>query len=485
MPDGAFCIDFGSAYTKVSLRRAKRTNSDLVNIPDEAEELSVCVPSAAVADYTAGQPKYTFGRAAAGRRGDGLIKPRTNWKKELFAAPLPGTSAVPPSTPIYRPRTRMEWLILSKEFRKLAEKYEVAEADLFSLRRLVVDAISLTIPQQYLPPPPDPGADVQRLAVEYFRWLRKTILDACGSLSPAIENPKDWPARITVPAFAPEHELEQHPGTARLVAALKEAGWPLYAERPVISEPYANVIGILTQGSNCTRAADMFKNGLLITVLRKPESYPTYRVVVVDVGAFTTDFAVLTLRTGGEMLLLSDIEFDTRTLSVPLGISNLDESVLSALHPEHSQYMREARAADWAKFRHDLYERRQPSFIAQASKDAIGTGPEMDRILDALATFESRLGDELNQFLSTIDDCKFKELILTGGGCALPANQKAIVTAAQKGRSPFRKVHLPTCKLPKTTLVTTKDQIVTALGAELQRGGTALGGTSAFFEMIT
>jgi hypothetical protein len=483
MPDGVFCIDFGSAFTKVSLRRARRTNSDLVTMPDEAEELEICVPSAAVADYSSGQPRYTFGRAATGRRAEGLIKPRPNWKKELFAA-ASGTSAASPSAPIYRPRTRVEWLILSKEFRQLAGKYQVAEADLLNLRRLVVDAISLTIPQQYLPPPPDPSADVQRLAVEFFRWLRKTSLDACAAHSPAIENPKDWPARITVPAFAPEHELEQHPGTARLIAAVKEAGWVLHAERPVVSEPYANVIGILTQGSNCTRVADMFKNGLLITSLKKPESYPTYRVVVVDVGAFTTDFAVLTLQTGGEMLLLSDVEFDTRTLSVPLGISHLDDSVLEVINPEHAKFMRDGRAADWVKFRHDLYERRQPSFVIQASRDAIGTGPEMDRIQDALANFENQLGEALSQFLATIDDCGFKELILTGGGCALPGNQKAIIAAAQKGRSPFRKVHLPACKLPKPTLLTTKDQIVTPLEAQLQRGGTALGGTSAFFEMI-
>jgi hypothetical protein len=483
MPDGTFCIDFGSAYTKVSLRRAKRTNSEMVYNPHETDdEVRICVPSVAVIDTSSGTAKYEFGRATGARRDGDAITVKRNWKKDLFAAPLPGGSTVPPTTPVYRPRTRLEGLVLSREFRQLAEKYKVAEAELQGLRRLVVDAISLTIPQQPAPVAHDPCADVQRLAVEYFRWLRNTVVEACGALSPVVENPKAIPARITVPAFAQEHELARHPDTARLVAAVKEAGWPLHPERPVVSEPYANTIGVLTQGSNCTRAADMFKNGLLITLLKKPESYPTYRVVVVDVGAFTTDFAALTLQTGGEMLLLSDIKFTPHTISVAYGMSNLDDDVIAVLDPEHREYMRwQATPDDWTKFRTEVYVRRWP-WSAQIGD--IGAGAEKGRILEVLTAFEDRLSEEVNQFLATIDDCPFKELILTGGGCMLPANQKAVVAGAQKGRAPFRKVHVPTSKNAKTSLAQTKDQIVTQLEEELPRGGTALGGTSAYFEMI-
>jgi hypothetical protein len=379
--------------------------------------------------------------------------------------------------------TRLETLVHSPAFQQLAEQYRVAPAELHSLRRLVIHATSLTLPIHPPNPVIDPVAGIRKLAVEYFRWLRQVVIEACKTLSPAVEKPADYPVRLTVPAFAPEPELDRHVGVVLLAAAAKEAGWTLASERPIVSEPYANAIGILTQGSNCIRAKDMFKNGLLITALANPNSYPNYRIVVVDVGAYTTDFACFTLNTEGKPLLLSDIDFDTRTTSVPVGMTELDEAVIGKLDPENQRYMRdEAPSADWTGFRQAVYGKGEPY---SAPVGEIGMGDEMARIQESIAAFTARLAKATSEFLGSFGDIGFKELILTGGGCTFTPIQRAVVQAAQNNRAVFQKVHLPTPKQTRAAIATTKQQVVTPLEGVLPRGGTALGGTSAYFKLVS
>ena len=47
MPDRVFCIDFGSAFTKVALRRDPTADSELVGCRDA--DVEFCVPSFAMA----------------------------------------------------------------------------------------------------------------------------------------------------------------------------------------------------------------------------------------------------------------------------------------------------------------------------------------------------------------------------------------------------------------------------------------------------
>lgn len=486
MADGLICIDFGSAFTKVSVRRGRRTNSEIVVSGEHAlpagignsSDYRICVPSTVVVDTTTSTPQYSFGLRTINRRTSDTVAVRKNWKKDLFTATGTAAPAAPP-----RPRkmTRLESLVHSPAFAKLAEQYRVSKNELSSLQWLVIHATSITLPIYNSPLPEGPVDYTFPIAVEFFRWLRGVVL-AAASGQGGQDVVARYPVRVSVPAFAPEDQLAQHPGCVRLREALQLAKWELHSEMPFVSEPYTNAIGVLTQGSNCTRVADMFRHGLLITALRDPKAHDIYRVAVLDVGAFTTDFACLTMNSFGQVVQLSDIEFETKTHSVPVGMSDLDDAVLAALEPENQAYFRdEASPAEWAELRQCLYTLKRPY---SSPVGDVGTPTEMPRIEAAITEFQSRLAEETGKFFATLEDVPFKELVLTGGGATVPAIQEALIGAAEAGRQKYRKVHLPVLA-DVGHRETTDLQIVTPLDAKLTRGATALGGTSSYFDLIT
>jgi hypothetical protein len=486
MADGLICIDFGSAFTKVSVRRGRRTNSDIVvstehALPagtDTSPEYRLCVPSTVIVDTTTPTPQYSFGLRTINRRTSDTITVRKNWKKELFSASGTAPSVAPPKA---RKMTRLESLVHSPAFAKLAEQYRVSKNELTSLQWLVIHATSITLPIYNAPLPEGPVDYTFPLAVEFFRWLRGVVL-AAASGQGGQDAVARLPVRVTVPAFAPEDQLAQHPGCVRLREALQMAKWELHSEMPFVSEPYSNAVGVLTQGSNCTRVADMFKHGLLITALRDPKTHDIYRVAVIDVGAFTTDFACLTMNSFGQVVQLSDIEFETKTHSVSVGMSDLDDAVLAALNAENQAYFRdEASPAEWAELRLYLYTLKQPY---SSPVGDVGTPEEMPRIEAAIGEFQTRLAVETTKFFAAIEDVPFKELVLTGGGSTVPAIQETLIGAAEAGRQKYRKVHMPVVA-ETGHRETTNLQIVTPLDAKLTRGATALGGTSSYFDLIT
>jgi hypothetical protein len=226
----------------------------------------------------------------------------------------------------------------------------------------------------------------------------------------------------------------------------------------------------------------MFQNGPLIRVLADPEHHPDYRVVVIDVGAFTTDFAVLTFRSGGKRHDLDEVEFEKKTLSVPLGISALDEAFLTAIRPDQAQHLRERAAAiEWVDLRPKVYAERQP--FPHAEIGEIAGGADAKRVEEAITGYTKQLSEETAAFLGGLDDIPMKELVLTGGGCTIPAIQDTLISSAERGSSKFRKIHLPGVRVPGKQKATTPQQVITPLDGKLNRGATALGGASVYFEL--
>ena len=232
MADGLICIDFGSAFTKVSVRRGRRTNSDIVvstehALPagtDTSPEYRLCVPSTVIVDTTTPTPQYSFGLRTINRRTSDTITVRKNWKKELFSASGTAPSVAPPKA---RKMTRLESLVHSPAFAKLAEQYRVSKNELTSLQWLVIHATSITLPIYNAPLPEGPVDYTFPLAVEFFRWLRGVVL-AAASGQGGQDAVARLPVRVTVPAFAPEDQLAQHPGCVRLREALQMAKWELH-----------------------------------------------------------------------------------------------------------------------------------------------------------------------------------------------------------------------------------------------------------------
>src|SRR5687767_12464000 len=108
MSERVFCIDLGSAYTKVALRSAARETSDLLPCGDTAVEL--WAPTVVAVDWSKSEPRLDFGYKAAGIKPGGRISVFTDIKKDLFAPPTTESPGLPP----------LEALLRSEEFDALA-----------------------------------------------------------------------------------------------------------------------------------------------------------------------------------------------------------------------------------------------------------------------------------------------------------------------------------------------------------------------------
>lgn len=93
MTDRVFCIDFGSAYTKVAFRRDPKERSELVRDPSLSldDGLAVCIPSAMIVDTAASPISVGWGMAAANDRlaGDGSCSGGTGRKSSTRSSRRP------------------------------------------------------------------------------------------------------------------------------------------------------------------------------------------------------------------------------------------------------------------------------------------------------------------------------------------------------------------------------------------------------------
>lgn len=470
MTERVFCIDVGSEYTKVGLRRDPSADGQLVN-DTGIEDTDFCYPSVIVVDRSGPAPVAEFGKKAAGRKASNGIEVTTNWKRLLFTTPGP---AEPGATPL-------ETFLRSDDLTRLAGQHGVSPAQIGQLRQMVSAARELLTSTGVRPA--NRGQQQQdyaaALAHRFFHWLRQEVLRECKRLPSTGLNYADIPVRVTVPAFAYGADVTTHPGCKLLTTALTNAGWRLHPTLPVVTEPYANAIGVLTEGRNSWAKGKidyraMFARGPLITAGKDPGKYGPYRAVVIDVGGYTTDLTLLTLRPDG--LLATDLDrvFEVVQNSVPLGLSALDARVFAAIPPEKAAWLRGQAWQDFDGCRISLYTEMKP--VRSGTLGLIGgSGPEGDAIRECVEQFARDLAVEVQKFLPDFGGKGMNELILTGGGAGIPAVRAAALAAASAGGRSFIKVHAP--ELKKET-----GKLVNKLDARFTRGGTAVGGASLYFE---
>ena len=474
MADRVFCIDFGSAYTKVALRRDPTADSSLLSSRTAAAgEADFCIPSTVAVDRRGLKAIPEFGDRAAGLTSGGGIEVYRDWKKLLFKVP----GARPQQSPL-------ESLLQSPELMELAGKYGVAVGQLSYLHQLVVAAKSLIA---------GPGgrvisAEVQQqtlattLAPHFFLWLRQQVLEACNRLPATGLKYESIPVRISVPAFAYGKGLEANPGCKILTDSLGKAGWPLHPERPIVSEPYANAVGILTKASNVLqkgriRLGDMFGKGPLITVMKSTADHPAYRAIVIDVGAFTTDFAAITLKPEGDSSSDPDTDNNVTQNSVPIGVSNLDTRVMDSLPAEKGEWLRKATPLEWEDFRPAVYTTGKG--FRSAKVGLVGGSADGEAIRTCIAEMGHQLTEECEKFLASLPPLPtgtLQELILTGGGSIIPLVRDCLSAATQKAGHEFVKTYAPDIKK------TVGGPPVGKLDVSFARGGSALGGASLYFE---
>jgi hypothetical protein len=470
MAERVFCIDLGSGFTKVALRPDPGATARLINDRD-VETADFCFPSVVVVDRAGPKPVLEFGRKAAGRTASNGIEVHANWKKWLFLTPGPDDPAANP----------LETLLRSDDLARLAAQHGVTAGQLGHLRQVVVSAREMLAGLGVQPA----GRDTQKqqfaatLAAHFFAWLRQEVLKECDRLPHAGLRYDSIPVRVTAPAFAHGADVTAHPGCQLLTSALTKAGWPLHPNRPVVSEPYANAVGVLTKGVNLLKKdrfdlGATFGKGPLVTTLKDPDHYAPYRAVVIDVGAFTTDFAVLTMTPDGPAESDPDRAFRVSQHSIPLGMSDLDVRVFAVLPAEKAAWLRARSADEVDGFRESVYTEGKP--VRSAALGPVGAGAELEAIRAAVAAFAAELADEVRRYLSALGPGGMSELVLTGGGMSVPALREAVLTAAQAGGRDFAKVHGPGLKKQ------TGGKPVDKLDPRFTRGGSALGGAGLYFE---
>jgi hypothetical protein len=475
MAERVFCVDFGSAYTKVALRRDPTADSALLAC--EGAETDFWVPTVVAVDRRGAEPRLEFGDRAADLKAGGGIDVYTNFKKDLFADPAPVAE---------KPRlTPLEALLQSDEFATLATKFSVSQAQVVALRAIASEARRLVAApgERAVSLEAHRQGNAVKLAYNFFLWLRKQVLGACAKLSSTGLKYEEIPVRVAVPALAPAADLAQYPSCKLLKEALHRAGWPLHAERPFVAEPESNAVGVLTKAANVlTRRGrinlgEMFSKGPLITVLKGDLHHPSYRALVIDVGAFTTDFAALSVDTQGKPIELTvGAELSVVRHSVPFGVTNLDTHVREALPAEKREWLDGAPRKEFATFQRGTYT--EGKGIRPAGTGLV-IGGEADRpaVQACLDEFGKRLVEEVTKFCASLPPASMQELILTGGGSSIPAIRDAVIAAAQSGGNTYIKTHAPDLKKGKVGAAP-----VDKLDAEFTRGGSALGGASIYFE---
>jgi hypothetical protein len=470
MADRVFCIDLGSAYTKVALRRDPTADSQLLEFPGVGVDF--WVPTVIAVDRRGTKPRVAFGDEAADQVEGGGIDVHRNWKRAVFRVPPIGQAGQSP----------LELLLHSDELQQLASKFGVPRGQVACLQQLVGAARSLISGPGARPVSADSYQQslAAALAAHFFHWLRQRVLEACAKLPTTGLKFEEIPLRMTVPALVDGPDLAQHPGCKLLREALHKAGWPLHTEKPFVTEPFSNTIGILTKASNILHRSrihlgEMFGKGPLITVLKDTTHYPSYRALVIDVGAFTTDFAALTLKLEGEPVVTPDMAFDVKQLSLPLAVGDLDERFrASPLAQEKLDWLGKANWREWATLQRSVYAEGKGYRVPNIG--VIGGDADRDVVRSCLDWFAGRLAEETAKFCGTLEPVAMQELILTGGGSSIPVVREALQTAAQANGKPFVKTHAADLKRVKG------GPQVDKLDERFARGGSALGGASIYFE---
>lgn len=469
-----FCIDFGAGYTKVAVRTDAESDAVLL-APDvlQGGDDAFCVPSV-VAGWHAkdGKAEFACGHKAAGLTGGNGIDVKHNWKRELFEL-----SATQPAG--------LAAMLEAPELVDLAGRFQVPLTQLQHLKQLVASAHALTGSQV----PVGESLKVRKLrgmAEVFFAFVRKYTLEACAARTPAVPNADKIPAVLAVPAFATEEELKNLPGVQILLQAMAKTGWPLLPSRPVVSEPLANMVGVLTNGANALLrlpahkghkasvdidVGKMFSKGPLMTAISNGAHYPLYRALVVDIGAYTTDVGLIEVPThepnGGSVR-----EWHIRQKSVPLGVMELDRRVVAALPSAQAAFLSSGSmtAINWEDFRSQVYSQRKAFRTLEMTIPARGDKAVVEGVIQG---FADEIAKHVTSFCEGLQPASMQEVIITGGGSRIAAVKEAIETSAALPGKPVVKVH----SARRVTAIV--DAIARQLGKAV-RGGTAMGGVSTF-----
>lgn len=433
-------IDLGSAYTKVAIRRDWNAGSDLLrNLPLASGEADFCVPSVVARVEGRGGTRWMTGAAAAAQTpGDG-VRIHRYWKARLFATGSPAR----------------------------VSRDQMGQA-----------------------PDGQDSEDYEEIAVQFFRGLRESL-----EQSPYDADVAASAVRVCVP------RIDATDMDGRVGSILDAAGWRPAHGRVTVYEPESNACGMFTRGRNATwyppaapftpragRSLHLVKmlepEGLLQALRRMSGSFG---VLVIDIGGFTTDFGYVQFDTS-----FSSDDWHRPTIvqqSYELGIRELDQAIYDSLGEDAQREIRRLSPSEWDALKVELY-RGAPVTVGsgRGQPRRIGGGDDAGRTAEALRKFAERVIAVRDTFLRDHVRGPINAQTLTGGGSMIAPLHQAVVQAL--ATDPDAQVYdLLDEEEPRRTLESrggrVDEQAVqerARRNQELVRGGSAIGGSSVFFE---
>jgi hypothetical protein len=426
------CVDFGSAYTKVAMRstwdgRAKLTKE----IPIAPPDATFCVPSVVARVERGGKTRWAIGQNAADLREGDAVRIYRNWNAELLTDD-------------------------------------------------------------------EPRREVKEAATAFFELLK----DAMAKQGLPVLG-KNCRTRVCIPKFEDAGRSKR-----RIIAFMSKAGWSLEEDRPTVYEPESNAIGVFSRGRNVTwypaypvlskerhpHLRDMFSGSGMLGAIRRAIMEGTddkHRVLVVDVGAFTTDFSYM------EFDCDLDKKPEITQQSQRIGVGELDRLVRERLRPEVREAFEVSKSANWESIKQRLY-RQEPQAILNADKKMliIGEGLEAATIQEVVRSFADRIAAVECEFRRDFAKDRINGYVLTGGGAMIPLVREIVLKAAQDSgtgriydlldkdepRSIWSGLLLKKSADGQNRYDEREVELRLRENQELMRGGSAMGGCSVFFE---
>src|SRR5690606_37192981 len=213
----------------------------------------------------------------------------------------------------------------------------------------------------------------------------------------------------------------------------------------------------------------------------------SFGVLVIDIGGFTTDFGY--------------VEFDTSfgsddwqrpeivQSSYELGIRELDHAIYGLLRPEAQEAVEALSSGEWDAHKARLY-RGEPVTLSRPGGTPVVLGGEADaeKLAGAIADVALRVTRARDHFREEFVRGPIDAQPLTGGGARIPPMREAL-TRAPSAEAGIRVSDLLDPEEPRRTLTSRDDPVTEAAlrarasrNLELVRGGSAIGGSSVFFE---
>lgn len=434
-------VDLGSAYTKLAIRRDWHDESQLLReLPLASPEIDFCVPSVVTRVEGGGATRWLTGAAAATQPPAEGVTIYRYWKARLFSE----------------------------------HPEEQAEHD--SLGR------------------PGEGHDLDdydEVAIEFFRGLKDSLQREPFALDLAHTS-----VRVCIP------KLETYDGAEdRIIDILERAGVRPARGRATVYEPESNACGVLTRGRNATwfpprvsfmpspgralQLRDMLEPEGLLEAFRRVSG--SFGVLVIDIGGFTTDFGYVKFDTS-----FSSDEWQRPEIvqsSYELGIRELDHAIFEGLGPHAREAVEALSSSEWDAHKARLYRGETVTLTRPGGAPVqVGRGKDAEAIAAAIASFARRVARARDRFREDYVRGPINAQTLTGGGAMIPPIREALARAlsAEEG---IQVSDLLDPDEPRRTLTQRDGHADEPLlraragrNLELVRGGSAIGGSSVFFE---